>query len=131
MSRIQHAVEALETFFGSFGLPVYPEEAVPEYDPATGEAVRPPYITVQLDIPDWTAPTPTYARIWDRATDFGGIVQKADEIGEAIGEGVSLPTGHGALYLYRQPRFCQLMSPPGDRTLKSAYLSMTLHALTD
>lgn len=120
-------VKALYSFFGGFGLPAYAEEAVPDRDPVTGREVRPPYITVQLAAPDWRGSAPFYARIWYRSHTYAGIDAKADEIGEAIGEGVSVPAeGGGAVYIHKDDKFAQHQPFPEDPTLKCVYLSMTL-----
>lgn len=127
---ITNCMSAVERFFSAFGLPVYPEDNVPDRD-AEGEPVRPPYITVQLTAPTWQGKAPFFARLWYRATDYQAIAAKADEIAEAIGEGASVPIEGGALYLYREDPFCQFQPFPGDPTLKSAYLSMSLINLTN
>lgn len=125
-----NTIKALERFFGGFDLPVYPEDSVPEYD-AAGNAVKPPYITVQLIAPHWDTPAPFFARVWYRATDYAAICAKVDQIETAIGEGVSIPTDAGAVYLYAEDPFCQFQPFAGDTTLKSAYLSMSIMSHTD
>lgn len=123
-------VNALERFFGGFSIPVYPEDSVPEVN-ASGEKVAPPYITVQLVIPNWRTGTPFYARVWYRGYNYDAIAAKVDEIEAAIGEGVGIPTGAGAVYIFPGTPFCQFQPLAGDITLKCAYLNMTLMAHTN
>lgn len=130
MSATTNTVKALETFFGGFGIPVYAEDSVPDTD-ASGAKVAPPYVTVQLVVPNWRTGTPFYARVWYRASDFEAIAAKVDEIEAAIGEGVGIPTGAGAVYIFPGTPFCQFQPLAGDITLKCAYLNMTLMAHTN
>lgn len=117
------AAEALQRFFGGFGLPAYPEGCAPQ-------RAKPPYITYQVLLPDWRETAPFHARVWYRSASYAGVNAKCDEIGAAIGEGLSLPTDSGALYIGKGRVFCQHMSTAGDPDLKCNYLSLTLQALT-
>lgn len=116
--------EALYAFFGRFGWPVYPEDGVPG-------AAQPPYITVRLLRPDWRSTATFYARVWDRAASQAGALQKADEIGAAIGEGVSVATEHGCVVIGKGATFAQVMPKPGDAALHCVYLDMTLQAMAE
>lgn len=122
-------LKALYAFFSRFNLPVYPENSVPDVDD-DGVKVTPPYITVQLVFPDWREAMPFYARVWYRSDKYVAIAQKVDEIAAAIGEGVSVPTESGAVYIFKNERFAQFQPMAGDVTLKCAYLSMEIHAIT-
>ena len=115
--------KALYDFFSSFGIPAYVEYNPPD------DAVL-PYITYQLVQPNWSDASSMYARVWYRSPSFTGIAAKVDEIDAAIGEGVSLPTSSGAVYLMKATPFAQYMPMEGDDTLKVAYLNLTIHALT-
>ena len=119
-------IDALYRFFSGFSIPAYPEDNVPIRDPATGEKVPPPYVTVQLVAPDWRETVPFYARLWYRGDTYDDICAKVDAIGAAIGEGVSIPTEHGSVYINREGQFCQFQPYAGDTTLKCAYLSMAI-----
>lgn len=113
--------EALYHFFSGFGLPAYPENQAP------AKAAL-PYITYTLTKPNWIATVPYYARVWYRSQGNEAIDAKVDEIAAAIGEGVSLPTESGAVYLSKGDNFAQMQVFAGDPTLKCAYLSMALMA---
>lgn len=123
-------IDALGRFFGGFGLPVYPEDSVPEVD-AAGNKVKPPYITVQIVEPAWRDSTPFYARVWYRSENSRGIAKKVDEIKAAIGEGVSVETDSGSIWIFQGAPFAQFQPMAGDTTLKCAYLNMIMHALTE
>ena len=116
-------MKALYRFFSGFGMDAWPENNVPS-------DARPPYITVQRVRPAWRATVPLYARVWYRSNSYEAIDAKIDEIEEAIGEGVSIPTEHGAVYLFKEDNFAQFQDFDGDPTLKCAYLSMALQAPT-
>ena len=119
-------IDALYRFFSGFGIPAYPEDNVPIRDPTTGEKTGPPYVTVQMIAPNWRGSVPFYARLWYRSDTYDDICAKADEIAGAIGEGVSLPTAHGAVIIGMEDNFCQFQPYAGDTALKCAYLSMNL-----
>lgn len=113
----------LHTFFSGFGIPDYVENTVP--DDATF-----PYITHQVVQPEWRGSAPFYARVWYRSLSVGGLCAKVDEIANAIGEGISVPTDDGAVYIYKDTMFVQFMPFEGDDMLKTAYLSMVIHTPT-
>lgn len=124
---------ALNKFFGGFGVPAWPIGGVPTYVyDAEGNAVKvePPYISYQLVRPRWDAAMPFYAEVWVRSTIYAGINAIVDAIEDAIGGGVSLPAGDGAVYIHKGDQFCQMRDMAGDPTLKCAYLSMTIQAIT-
>lgn len=121
---MKQTVDALNAFFEGFGIPAWPENGVP-----VGE--KPPYITVQLAEPAWDAAMPFYARVWFRGVTMDAIMAKVDEIGAAIGEGVSLPTPTGCVWIHKGDSFAQRQSLAGDPTLLCVYLNMTIQALTE
>ena len=118
-----NTARALYQFFSSFGLPAYVEYVVPD------EAEL-PYITYQLVEPDWRDSATLYARVWYRSPTWAGIAAKVDQIAEAVGNGVTIPTPTGVLMLNKGSPFAQEQPMEGDDTLKVVYLNMTLHAFT-
>lgn len=116
--------QALFTFFNSFDIPAYVESTEPDDSP-------PPYITYELVEPDWRGKASIHARLWYRSTSFVEIAQKVDEIRTAIGEGISIPTDTGAVYLWADDNWAQFQPMEGDPTLKCAYLSFVLMAHTN
>lgn len=121
--RVTNTAIALYQFFSGFGIDAYVEYSVPD------EAAL-PYITYQLVEPDWRDSATFYARVWYRSTSYTAINTKVDEIRAAIGEGVSLPTDSGAIYLFKGTPFAQNMPMEGDDTLKVVYLNFIIHAIT-
>lgn len=116
--------KALYEFFSSFDIPAFVEFEVPD-------DVKPPYITYQLISPQWRDSAQMYARVWYRSKSFTAIAAKVDEISAAIGEGVSIDTDDGAIWLFKGSNFAQNMPMEGDDTLKCMYLNIVIHALTE
>ena len=123
-----NAARALNAFFSGFGLDAYPEDNVPERD-ASGQALRPPYITYALVESEWDQATAYQARIFWRSEGYEDITAKADEIVARIGSGILLPAGEG--YVCLRPA-----TPPvsfeteEDRQLKIACLNMQINTYT-
>ena len=112
-------VGALYRFFSSFGLDAYAEGDVPDNE-------TPPYLTVQLVEPSVDAAAPTYARLYYRGASYEPVLAKADEIGRAIGTGVTLRMDGGAVHVWKGQTFAQIMSQDVDRAIKCVYLSMII-----
>ncbi len=115
--------QALYQFFSGFSLPAYVEYSPPD------DAVL-PYITYQVIEPNWPDVGTLYARVWYRSTSFTAINAKVDEIRRAVGEGVSIPTSGGAVYLSKGTPFAQNMPMEGDDTLRVVYLLFNISAPT-
>lgn len=118
-----NTAKALYNFFSGFGLDAYAEHSIPD-------DAELPYITYQLIEPDWRDSATMYARVWYRSSSLVAINAKVDEIKNAIGEGVSLPTDGGAVYLGKGTPFAQYMPMEGDDTLKAVYLNLIINAIT-
>lgn len=118
-----NTAKALYKFFSGFGIPAYVEYAPPD-------DAQLPYITYQLVSPDWRESATMYARVWYRSTSFAAINAKVDEIAASIGEGKSIPTEGGAVYLSKGTPFAQYMPMEGDDTLKVVYLNLIINAIT-
>lgn len=116
--------QALYSFFSGFTIPAFVENTEPDNTPA-------PYITYELAEPDWRGSAALHARVWYRDTSFVAIAHKVDEIRNALGEGVSISTESGAVYLWADDNWAQFMPMAGDPTLKCAYLSFVLQAITN
>ena len=120
---------ALQSFFSSFGLPAFPEHAVPDSLSVnnTETPVEPPYITYELREPEPGAKSSLTARVWYIDTDYTAICTKVDEIKAAIGRGVSIHVDGGAVWLWRDTNFCQFQ-PADEPKLKIAYLMLIIGA---
>jgi hypothetical protein len=118
-----NTAKALYQFFSGFGLPAYVEYNVPD------ESVL-PYMTYQLTEPGWNDSGTIYARVWYRSTSFTAINAKVDQIKAAVGEGVSIHTNGGAVYLTKGMPFAQNIPMEGDETLKVVYLLFNIQTPT-
>lgn len=121
---MMQTAQALYAFFSSFEIPAYVEYTEPDSE-------KPPYITYELADPDWRGRTSIHARVWYRDTSFVGVARKVDEIRAALGEGVSISTDSGAVYLWADENWAQFQPMEGDPTLKCAYLSFIFEAHTN
>ena len=90
-----NTAKALYTFWGSFGIPAYIEDNVPD------DAVM-PYLTYRLIEPVWQSFASTYVRLWYRDTSYTNISRKIDEIKNTIGEGITIPIEDGCVALTGQ-----------------------------
>ncbi|MBR4352709.1 MAG: hypothetical protein IKQ01_06525 [Bacteroidales bacterium] len=113
------AAAALKTFFSGFSIPAYAEGSVPD-------DVTTPYITFSLSVPEWNTKASLYAQVWDRTTSNAGIIRKADEITEAIGQGrkINLVDG-GYLVIWPESPLIQIRA---DGDFRSAYINLSVNA---
>lgn len=118
---MKQGAQALYSFFSSFGIPAYVEYTEPD-------GANPPYITYELIDPDWRGKAQLHARVWYRDTSFIALAETVDRIRAALGEGVSIKTPSGAVYLWAADAWAQIQPMEGDRTLRCAYLSMIYEA---
>ena len=120
---MKETAKGLYQFWTGFGIPAYPENAVPD-DAAL------PYITYELIEPNWRDSSPYYARIWYRDPSYVGITTKCDEVADAIGEGKRLVIEDGYVYLFKDQTFIQFQPVEAtDELVKVAYLQMICHVL--
>ena len=96
-----NAAAALKTFFSGFGLPAYAEDSVPD-------DVQLPYITYSMSVPEWNRKASMYAMVWDRTKSNAGIIEKADQITAAIGQGRKIPLDGGYLVLWPETPLTQI-----------------------
>ena len=113
--------KALYAFYSGFGLPAYPEDGVPS-DAAL------PYITYTIVQPDFIDSAVHQARIWYQSDSYAGVNAKADEIISAVGRGLLLPDGDGAVCLRPGTPLAQHMPIEGKPEIKIVYLNFQLSA---
>lgn len=112
--------QALYSFFSGFGIPAYAENTVPK------EATM-PYITYPLYDPEWRSKHTFYALVYYRhETSNLDSLAKADEIAQAIGEGIRLPFEGGRLVIWPENPLIQTMPPNGD--VRPAYINLSINA---
>lgn len=117
---MKQTAKALKTFFGGFGIPAYSETSVPDN-------TLPPYITYPLIEPEWNSKSSFYAVLWCRTKGYEDALTIADEIMEAVGEGLTLDIEGGHIVLYRETPSFQEMSDP-DNDVKGLNLNMSMNA---
>lgn len=108
----------LKTFFGSFGLPAYTLQSVPD-------EVTLPYITYQLTEPEWNEQANTYCQVWFPKNQLAALLAKADQIAAAIGTGIQFTQDGGYLVLYPATPLIQIYS---DEYSQSAYINLMINA---
>ena len=109
---------ALKSFFSGFDLPAYTVNSVPE-------EVSLPYIAYSLAEPEWNQKATMYVQVWDKSRSNVLIVQKADQITAAIGEGKIIQIQDGYLIIWPESPLIQLMT---DGDYRSAYINLSINA---
>lgn len=117
--------KALNGFWGSFSIPAYVEDNVPN-----GAVL--PYITYTVVDPDWGEAASIQARVWYKDTSRVALNSKVSEIKQAIGEGKSIRTETGFITLHRDSNFAQNQpyDDEGKSNIKVAYLNAIIHSYT-
>lgn len=117
--------KALYSFFSSFGIPAYDENAVPD----TAEL---PYITYQQVEPCWDSPGSITAMIYYKDTSYAAINAAIDKIKTKFPKdgGIRIPAGNGCLYLFMDSNFAQETAGDTDG-IKAVQLLFGLYALCD
>ena len=101
-------VQALHSFWASFGIPAIDEQSA--YDEKTIEEmeITYPYISYEVATDSFDAPVSIGADIWDLATTWSRITQKAEQIDAEISRGGTIiPYGGGAVWITRGTPFSQ------------------------
>lgn len=111
------AAAALKTFFSEFDLPAYQVGTVPD-------DVKLPYIAYSLSVPEWNQKASMYVQVWDRTTSNTLIMQVADQITQAIGQGLKIELAGGYLIIWPESPLIQIM-PDGD--FRSAYINLSIN----
>ena len=109
---------ALKTFFSGFGLEAYQTGSVPE-------DVELPYITYSLSVPEWNQKATGYAQVWDRTKSNDGIIRKADQITQAIGESLTISLDGGYLVIRPESPLIQIMV---DGDTRAAYINFSINS---
>ena len=115
--------DTIQQFFSRF-LTAYESTVVPE-DAAF------PRLTYNLVTGSWEQQAPLRVDLWYRSINLGAINAKADEIGNAIGQGgVILPCDGGALWVRKGSPFAQTVLVPDDPAVKRKYINVIVEFLT-
>jgi len=111
------AAQALDAFFNGFDIPAYAINTVPEDETL-------PYITYSISVPEWNQKASVYAQVWDRTKSNARIIQKADQITAAIGQGLKIPFDGGYLVIWPETPLIQIMV---DGDYRSAYINLSVN----
>ena len=105
-------IQALNTFWSSFGWAAYDAYTVPSED------LHPdiPRITHNTEVSEFEDTMSVSVSLWDESYTWDRISQKADEIYAHIGSGgIVIPFDGGALWIKRGSPFYTRMADPDDR----------------
>lgn len=120
-------IQALHSFWNSFGMKAYDESSVPVN--AMAENVG-KYITYSVSTAYFDEPVLLSASLWFRSLTWAEISQKAEQIGEAIGLGGKiLRFDSGLLWIKRGVPFAQRMADEDD-TIRRIYLNVEAEFMT-
>jgi len=110
--------KALKTFVGSFGLPAYTNDTVPD-------DVQLPYLTYPNVEPEWNGKATFFIEGWYRTTGNADIVAKADQIVREIGTGIILNMDVGYLVIYPENPLIQTIV---DGDTRSFYINLSVNS---
>lgn len=121
-------MQALYTFFSSFGLPAYEENSI--YSPDVAPTM--PYITYSVNTDSFGGgDIGLTCSVWYRSTSWKDLESKADEIAKKIGYGgIILTIDNGYIWLKRGSPFTQSMGDPSDDLVKRKYINISAEYLT-
>ena len=115
--------QALQTFWGRFGLPAYDQNTVPQ-------SARMPYITYSVSENDYSYPVALTASIWYRSQSWEEPELKSYEIAKALSSVYTFPIDGGRLWLYKGSPFAQRLADNTDDTVRRIVVNVTAEFLT-
>lgn len=117
--------QALQEFWGSFGLPAYDENTVPD-------DAQMPYITYEVATDSLGNIVPVAASLWYRSNSWTAISLKALEIEGRLRDmnPPALKFDGGRLYLFRGTPFAQRMEDPEDGAVRRIYINVNAEFLS-
>ncbi len=117
--------QAIHSFWSSFGLTAYDENAVPD-DAET------PYITYEVLTDSIDYVVNLSGSVWYHSTSWAEASQKAEQISEHLGiGGVVIPLDVGYVWIYRGTPFSQRIADEGNAMMRRIYFNLTAEFLTD
>ena len=114
--------QAIQAFWGSFGIPAYEESTVPD------DAVM-PYITYSMVGDSIGHPIVMTASIWDKSYSWVGVSDIADLISDELIQVKSIALDVGFIYITRGTPFMQRMIDEDD-TIRRMYINLMVEYLT-
>lgn len=116
-------VQALHSFWSSFGLKAYDETSVP--DDATL-----PYLTYEVAVDGFGNVNMLSASLWYRSTSWAEISEKEQFISDFIGRGGRMISYEGgSMWLQRGSPWAQRLGDPSDDMIRRIILNYTVEFL--
>lgn len=118
--------QAQDAFWGSFGIPAYDQNTVPD-------SAELPYITYQAVGAGFESPQTVTASLWYRSRSWRDVSNKADEIAEAIRKmppSIKIDGGRFKIRIPELTAFAQRMSDQ-DADVRRIVLSVEMEFLTE
>lgn len=115
-------LQALNTFFSSFGLSAYEENAIYAAD----AALPLPYITYSIAVDNlYGGSRSCNMSVWYRTASWKPLEEKLDEIATAIGiSGKVIPVDGGYIWIKRGRPFAQMTGDPSDKLIKRVLINL-------
>lgn len=127
------ALQTLNAFWNSFGLPAYDENSVPEYvDDGSGRLAKlePPYITYEAPLDDFGRPLAQTASLWYRSSGWTDITAKEQQIADYITKGGRMIAyDGGCIWIQRGSPWAQRLSEASDKTIRRINLNVIVEYL--
>lgn len=118
------ALQSLQAFWGSFGIPAYDENTIP--DDATL-----PYITYEASEDFFGATLAQSASLWYRSPSWAAITEKEQEIADFITRGGrQIAYDGGAFWIKRGNPWAQRMNEPSDNMVRRIVLNIEIEFLS-
>ena len=121
--------QAQYAFWSSFGIPAYNE--LSSIDEEEGD-VKFPHISYTPASASFDAPFQANASLWYKSESWEAISKKADEIQDAIGDGITTPIDGGMLWI-KPPTSTQFAQPTSSgydtRQVKRMYLTCEMEII--
>ena len=119
--------QALNSFWNGFYWKAWEESTVPDGSIDTNRH----YITYTASWDEFERPVMLSASIWERSTSWTSVIEKAEEIKQAIGSGGTvIPYTDGAFWIKRGHPFYQRM-PDEDDTVRRVYLNLEVEYFSE
>lgn len=116
--------QSIHDFWSRFSLTAYDENSVPD-------GAQMPYITYSVTTDSLEYVALLTGSLWYRSTSWEEISQKADEISQALKDGIVIELERGYTYLYRGTPFAQRMGDEADDMVKRILFNVNAEYLTN
>lgn len=116
-------IQALHSFWSSFGIKAYDENSVPDATPF-------PYITYEVTTDDFGNQIPQTVSLWYRDSSWISITEKEMQISDFITRGGKMITYEdGAMWIRKARPWAQRMNDPSDEMIRRIILNVVIEFL--